>query len=185
MFLIVGLGNPGRRFENTRHNLGFITIDRLAELHNIKVSKPVFKGLAGEGMIAGQKVLLLKPQTYMNLSGESVREAMAYYKMPLENLIVIYDDIDVATGKIRVRKQGSAGSHNGMKSVIYLLNRDDFPRIRIGIGSERRMRLRDYVTGGFSKEERPLLEEAVDKSVSAIVSILEEGIDMAMNKHNG
>lgn len=185
MYLIVGLGNPGKRFENTRHNLGFITIDRLSESENILVKKIAFKGLLGEGTIEGEKVLLLKPQTYMNLSGESVREACAYYKIEPEKLIVIYDDVDVDIGKIRIRKKGSAGSHNGMSSVIYQLKRDDFPRIRIGIGRSQRIRLRDYVTGGFSKEEKPLLEEAVDKSVKAVSSIIKEGIDMAMNKYNG
>lgn len=185
MYLVVGLGNPGKRFENTRHNLGFITVDRLSDTQGIAVKKIAFKGLMGEGIIESEKVLLLKPQTYMNLSGESVREAVAYYKIDPEKLIVIYDDIDVEIGKIRIRKKGSAGSHNGMSSVIYQLKRDDFPRIRIGIGRSSRMRLRDYVTGGFSKEEIPLLEEAVDKSVKAIISIMKEGIDMAMNKYNG
>ncbi len=185
MFVIVGLGNPGRKYQNTRHNLGFITLDRLAEKHNIKVSKIAFKALVGEGSINNQKVLLVKPQTYMNLSGESVREVLSYYKVDTDNLIIIYDDIDIETGKLRIRKKGSAGSHNGMKSVIYQIKSEDFPRIRIGIGGHRKMSLRDFVTGGFSKEEKPLLEDAVERGVVAVESIIIKGIDEAMNKHNG
>ena len=185
MFVIVGLGNPGRKYQNTRHNLGFITLDRLAEKHNIKVSKIAFKALVGEGSINNQKILLVKPQTYMNLSGESVREVLSYYKVDTENLIIIYDDIDIETGKLRIRKKGSAGSHNGMKSVIYQIKSEDFPRIRIGIGGHRKMSLRDFVTGGFSKEEKPLLEDAVERGVVAVESIIIKGIDEAMNKHNG
>ncbi len=185
MFVIVGLGNPGRKYQNTRHNLGFITVDQLAEKHQIKVSKLSFKALVGDGVIANQKVLLVKPQTYMNLSGESVRQIVQYYKIAPENLLVIYDDVDIETGKIRVRKKGSAGSHNGMKSIIYQIQSDEFPRIRIGIGGERRLSLRDFVTGGFSKEEKPLLEDAVQRSVGAIESIIAEGVDRAMNRYNG
>lgn len=185
MFVIVGLGNPGRKYQNTRHNLGFITLDRLAEKHNIKVSKISFKALVGDGSINNQKVLLVKPQTYMNLSGESVREVLSYYKVDTENLIVIYDDIDVEAGKLRIRKKGSAGSHNGMKSIIYQIQSEEFPRVRIGIGGQRRMSLRDFVTGGFSKEEKPLLEDAVERGVEAIENILVNGIDQAMNKYNG
>jgi PTH1 family peptidyl-tRNA hydrolase len=185
MYVIVGLGNPGRKYQNTRHNLGFITIDQLAEKHEIKVTKLAFKALVGDGVIANQKVLLVKPQTYMNLSGEAVVQIMRYYKIPLENLLVIYDDVDIETGKIRIRKKGSAGSHNGMKSIIYQIQSDEFPRIRIGIGGERKLSLRDFVTGGFSKEEKPLLEDAVRRSVGAIESIIAEGVDRAMNRYNG
>ena len=138
MYIIAGLGNPGKKYENTRHNMGFTAIDLLAEKFGIKVNKLRFKALTGEGRIAGQKVLLIKPQTYMNLSGESVRMALDYYKEPPENLIVIYDDIDIPTGSIRIRKKGSAGTHNGMKSIIYDLQFDDFPRLRIGIGTDRK-----------------------------------------------
>ena len=185
MYVIVGLGNPGRKYQNTRHNLGFITIDQLAEKHEIKVTKLAFKALVGDGVIANQKVLLVKPQTYMNLSGESVRQVVQYYKIAPENLLVIYDDVDIETGKIRIRKKGSAGSHNGMKSIIYQIQSDEFPRVRIGIGGERRLSLRDFVTGGFSKEEKPLLEDAVQRSVGAIESIIAEGVDRAMNRYNG
>ncbi len=185
MFVIVGLGNPGRKYQNTRHNLGFITVDQLAEKHQIKVSKLAFKALVGDGIIANQKVLLVKPQTYMNLSGDSVRQIVQYYKIAPENLLVIYDDVDIETGKIRIRKKGSAGSHNGMKSIIYQIQSDEFPRVRIGIGGERRLSLRDFVTGGFSKEEKPLLEDAVQRSVGAIECIIAEGVDQAMNRYNG
>ena len=140
--------------------------------------------MAGEGRIAGQKVILLKPQTFMNLSGESVREVMHFYKLSPEQLIVIYDDIDIDPGVLRIRKFGSAGTHNGMKSVIYQLQSDRFPRIRIGIGNGGSGDLADYVIGVFSKEEAPLLREAVDNAVLAIETILEDGIDKAMNQYN-
>ena len=153
MYVIAGLGNPGKKYENTRHNMGFITVDQLAEKHDIKVDKLKFKALVGEGRIAGQKVLLVKPQTYMNLSGESIREVMHFYKLEPENLIVIYDDIDIELGTLRIRKFGSAGTHNGMKSVVYQLQSDRFPRIRIGIGNQKKGDLVDFVIGGFSKEE--------------------------------
>jgi len=185
MYVIVGLGNPGKKYQNTRHNMGFITVDHLAAKHNIKVNKIAFKALVGDGNIANQRVLLVKPQTYMNLSGQSVREILSYYKVDIENLIVIYDDIDIETGKLRIRKKGSAGSHNGMKSVIYDIRSEDFPRVRIGIGGERKMTLRDFVTGGFSKEEKPLLEDAVERAARAVEIILAEGIDTAMNRYNG
>ncbi len=184
MYVIAGLGNPGRKYENTRHNIGFITIDRLAEKHSIMVERLKFKALAGEGRIAGQKVILLKPQTFMNLSGESVREVMQFYKLPPQQLIVVYDDIDLDTGALRIRKFGSAGTHNGMKSVVYQLQSDRFPRIRIGIGGGKDTDLADYVLGGFTKEEAPLLREAVDQAVLAIETILEDGIDKAMNQYN-
>lgn len=184
MYVIAGLGNPGKKYENTRHNMGFITIDRLAEKHDIKVDKLKFKALVGEGRIAGQKVLLVKPQTYMNLSGESIREVMHFYKLDPEDLIVIYDDIDIELGALRIRKFGSAGTHNGMRSVVYQLQSDRFPRIRVGIGSQKRGDLVDFVIGGFSKAEVPVLEETVDKAVAAIECIVEEDIDLAMNRFN-
>lgn len=184
MYVIAGLGNPGKKYENTRHNMGFITVDQLAEKHDIKVDKLKFKALVGEGRIAGQKVLLVKPQTYMNLSGESIREVMHFYKLEPENLIVIYDDIDIELGALRIRKFGSAGTHNGMKSVVYQLQSDRFPRIRIGIGSQKKGDLVDFVIGGFSKEEVPVLEETVTKAVGAVECILESDVDIAMNRFN-
>jgi len=184
MFVIVGLGNPGKKYENTRHNLGFITIDQLAEANDIRVEKLKFKALVGEGRIHNEKVLLVKPQTYMNLSGESVRDIMNFYKVEPENLIVIYDDFDIEVGTIRVRKFGSAGTHNGMKSVIYQLQSDRFPRIRIGTGNKNMGNLIDFVTGNFTKEEVPLLEGAVTNAAKACECIIESGIDLAMNKYN-
>lgn len=184
MYVIVGLGNPGKKYENTRHNMGFITIDRLAEKHDIKVDKLKFKALVGEGRIAGQKVLLLKPQTYMNLSGDSVREVMSFYKLNPEDLIVVYDDIDIALGALRIRKFGSAGTHNGMKSVVHRLQSDRFPRIRIGIGSRNKGDLVDFVIGGFSKAEVPVLEKTVDQAVCAIECMIAEDTDIAMNRYN-
>lgn len=184
MYVIAGLGNPGKKYENTRHNMGFITVDQLAEKHDIKVDKLKFKALVGEGRIAGQKVLLVKPQTYMNLSGESIREVMHFYKLEPENLIVIYDDIDIELGTLRIRKFGSAGTHNGMKSVVYQLQSDRFPRIRIGIGNQKKGDLVDFVIGGFSKEEVPVLEETVTKAVGAIECMLESDVDIAMNRFN-
>lgn len=184
MFIIAGLGNPGKKYENTRHNMGFLTIDRLAEKYNIRTDKIKFKSLVGEGCIAGQKVVLIKPQTYMNLSGEAIREVMAFYKLEPENLIVIYDDLDIPTGSLRIRKSGSAGTHNGMKSVVYQLQSDQFPRIRIGIGSDRRGDIIDFVVGNVSSEEKAVLEETIDQSVKAIECIIAEDIDMAMNRYN-
>ncbi len=184
MYIIAGLGNPGRKYENTRHNMGFIAVDLLAEKYGIKVDKIKFKALVGEGRIAGRKVLLVKPQTYMNLSGESIREVMSFYKEDIENLIVIYDDIDIPTGTIRVRKKGSAGTHNGMRNIVYLLQDDNFPRIRVGIGSDKKVDLINYVTGGVTKGEKELLEGALVKAADAAAAIVEKGIEKAMNEYN-
>lgn len=184
MFIITGLGNPGKRYENTRHNVGFITLDQLAEKHEIKINKIKHKALVGEGRIFDQRVLLVKPQTYMNLSGQSLREVFAYYKPDIENFIVVYDDIDIPMGRIRIRPSGSAGTHNGMKSIIYDLGRDDFPRLRIGIGGERRASLKDYVIGGFKKEEKKQMEETILRSVNALETIIKEGLTRAMNDFN-
>ncbi len=184
MYIIVGLGNPGKKYENTRHNMGFIAVDLLAEEYGIKVDKIKFKALVGEGRIAGRKVLLVKPQTYMNLSGQSVMEVMNYYKEDIENLIVIYDDIDIPTGSIRLRKKGSAGTHNGMRNIVYLLQDDGFPRIRVGIGSDKKVDLIDYVTSGVTKKEKDLLEDALTRAAKAAACIVEKGIDKAMNEYN-
>jgi len=184
MYIIAGLGNPGKKYENTRHNMGFIAIDLLAEEFGIKVDKLKFKSLVGEGRIAGQRVLLMKPQTYMNLSGEAIREAVNFYKIDPEELIVIYDDIDIPTGTFRIRKKGSAGTHNGMRSVVYQIQSDQFPRIRVGIGSEKKVDLIHYVTGGVSKSEKELLEDALVKAAKSAACIVEKGIDKAMNEFN-
>ncbi|WP_130862185.1 aminoacyl-tRNA hydrolase [Bacilliculturomica massiliensis] len=184
MYIIVGLGNPGKQYENTRHNLGFITVDRLADRHDIRITKIKHKALVGEGRISGQKVVLVKPQTFMNLSGNSVREVLEYYKEEPEHLIVVYDDIDIPAGTVRLRKKGSAGTHNGMRSIIYDIQSDQFPRLRVGIGGERKMPLDRYVLGGFTKEEKPLLEAAVDRGVGALETLLSKGIDIAMSECN-
>ena len=184
MYVIVGLGNPGRKYEQTRHNIGFITLDQLAEKYGIRINRIKHKALIGEGQIAGDKVVLVKPQTYMNLSGNSVREVVSFYKLDTKDLIVVYDDIDLPAGRIRIRERGSAGTHNGMRSVIYDLADDDFPRVRIGIGGERRMELADYVTGGFRKEEKEVMEDAVLRAVEALECIVEKGVPAAMNLFN-
>ena len=192
MYIIAGLGNPGSKYENTRHNLGFITVDRLAEKFNISIKKIKFKSLIGEGIISGNKVVIVKPQTFMNSSGEAIREVMAFYKEDIANLMVIYDDIDIPVGDIRIRKSGSAGTHNGMRSVVYQLKDDGFPRIRIGIKPQReseekeepKIDIIDYVLGGFRHEEIEPLEKAIDNAVDAIIGYMESGIDIAMNKYN-
>lgn len=184
MYVIAGLGNPGRQYEKTRHNMGFLVADEFAAAHGIDVRKIKHKALVGEGRIGGEKVLVVKPQTYMNLSGESLREVMAYYDVSMENLIVIYDDMDLETGTLRIRKKGSAGSHNGMKSVIYQLQSDEFPRIRIGIGSPAADDWKDYVTGQVTDKEALVLAEAVREAAAALDCILTDGIDIAMNRFN-
>lgn len=185
MFIVVGLGNPGNQFANTKHNIGFVTLDYLANLHNIKLNKIKHKAVIGEGSIAGEKLMLVKPQTYMNTSGECVMELVNFYKLPLENLILIYDDIDLPLGKVRIRPSGSSGTHNGMRSIIYLLNKHDFPRIRIGVGKQPDyMDLADYVMTKFNKDEVPVIEEAVKKAALSVEEIIRNGINTAMNKYN-
>ena len=184
MKIIAGLGNPGKEYENTKHNVGFLTIDILAEKYDIKVNKIKFKGLVGEGMIGTEKVILVKPQTYMNLSGQCVREIVAFYKLDMEDLVVIYDDIDLPMGNLRIRKKGSAGTHNGMRSIIYDLQDDGFPRVRVGIGGERKGDLANYVISGFSGDDRKLIEEAIVKAADAVTCLVEDGIDRAMVDYN-
>ena len=184
MYVIAGLGNPGKQYEKTRHNMGFLVADEFAAAHGIDVRRIKHKALIGEGRIAGEKVLVVKPQTYMNLSGESLREVMNYYDVPMENLIVIYDDMDLETGTLRIRKKGSAGSHNGMKSVIYQLQSDAFPRVRIGIGSSTASDWKDYVTGQVTEQEAKLLADAIREAAAALECIITDGIDIAMNRFN-
>lgn len=185
MYLIVGLGNPEEEYSMTRHNMGFDTINKLSKEYNIQVNKDKFKGLYGMGEIEGEKVILLKPQTYMNLSGESIREIVNFYKIDIANLIVIYDDIDTDISNIRVRKKGSAGSHNGMKSVISNLNTQDFIRVRIGIGMPKNNQdLISYVIGHIPKEEQEKLDKGINLAKDAIIEILKNGVDSSMNKFN-
>ena len=185
MFVIVGLGNPGKKYEKTRHNMGFLAIDKLAEKHDIKVNKLKHKALTGDGFIFGQKALLVKPQTYMNLSGESMREIVSYYDIDLEDLIVIYDDFDLEIGTIRIRKKGSAGSHNGMKSIIGQIQSKDFPRIRIGIGkSGGGAEWKVFVLGKTSMQVVKLIEDAVDRAADAVGCCFELGIAQARTEYN-
>ena len=185
MYLIVGLGNPEEEYSNTRHNMGFDTINKISKEYNIEINKNKFKGIYGTGMIENEKVILLKPQTYMNLSGESIIEAIKFYKIDINKIIVIYDDIDVKPGKIKIRKKGGPGSHNGMKSVINSLESQEFSRIRVGIGApEYKNDMINYVIGKVPKEEMNELEEGTKIAKEAVVEIIKNGIDIAMNKFN-
>ncbi|MBQ2161363.1 MAG: aminoacyl-tRNA hydrolase, partial [Firmicutes bacterium] len=166
------------------HNMGFLALDLLADKYGIKVDRLKFKALTGEGRIEGKKVLLVKPQTYMNLSGESVREVMNFYKEPVENLIVIYDDIDIPEGTLRIRPKGSAGTHNGMRNIVYLLGDDNFPRIRVGIGGERKMDLVNYVTGRVTEDEADSLWSALNKAAEAAADIVINDVIHAMQEYN-
>ncbi len=186
MYIIVGLGNPGQKYERTRHNIGFLTVDELARRMQVIPNKLKFKALTAEGRIGTEKVFLVKPQTFMNLSGQSVRDIMEFYKISHDKLLVIYDDIDLEVGKLRIRKQGSSGTHNGMRNIIYLLGYDDFPRFRIGIsGKHRRGDLAYYVTSNFAKEEISVMAEVIERCADAIEVTVKNGIDMAMNRYNG
>lgn len=186
MIIIAGLGNPGKDYENTRHNAGFTVIDALADKYGITVSEKKHKALIGKGVIEGKKVVLVKPQTFMNLSGESLREVADFYKPNVETeMIVVYDDITLDVGDIRIRKKGSAGGHNGMKSIIARLGTQDFARVRVGIGEKPdRMDLADWVLGHFSKEDREKLEDSRKDSIDALLLIMNGEIDEAMNRFN-
>jgi PTH1 family peptidyl-tRNA hydrolase len=186
MYIIAGLGNPGKQYENTKHNVGFLTLDLLAERNGIKINKLKNKALTGDGLIGGKKVLLVKPQTFMNLSGESVAPIAAYFDIDLSDLIVIYDDVDIPVGTLRIRKSGSAGTHNGMKSIIYSLNCDRFPRVRIGIGADRgEIPLASYVLAGFDKTQKDAVADTILRAVSAVETIITDGLELAMTKYNG
>lgn len=185
MKIIVGLGNPTREYAGTRHNVGFSVIYNISDAYNIPVETKKHKALIGKGVIEGEKVVLAMPQTYMNLSGESVRELMDFYKCDLSDLIVIYDDISLDVGKLRIRAKGSAGGHNGIKNIIAHLGTQEFTRIKIGVGEKpAKMDLADYVLGHFSKEEQPVIRESADRAREAVATILTEGIASAMNKFN-
>lgn len=186
MYIIAGLGNPEQKYEGTRHNIGFQVLDELAKKHDIKILESKFKGLMGKGMIQGQKVILLKPLTYMNLSGECIGEATGYFKIDeTAELIVIADDINLDVGQIRIRKKGSAGGHNGLKDIISHLGHEAFIRIRMGVGDKPAgYDLADYVLGHFTKEEEELLSESRKNAVLAIETIIGNGPDKAMNLYN-
>ena len=186
MFLIVGLGNPTKQYEKTRHNIGFDVMDALADKYNISISENKHKALCGKGVIEGMKVVLAKPQTYMNLSGESVAELVNYYKLdPESELIVVFDDISLEPGNIRIRKKGSAGGHNGIKNIIAHVGGPVFPRIKVGVGEKPpKYDLADYVLGHFSKAEQELMEEGYEDAVKAVEMIVSGDISGAMNEYN-
>lgn len=187
MYVIAGLGNPGRKYEKTRHNVGFDTIDILAAMYRIDVSVEKFKALVGSGVIEGQKVLLVKPQTFMNLSGDSLRLICDFYKIDVEEeLIVIYDDISLAPGQLRIRKKGSAGGHNGIKSIISQLGTQVFKRVKVGVGEKPAgFDLADYVLSHFSREERIEMETAFDRAAKAAAALVTQEPEQVMNEYNG
>ena len=185
-WLIVGLGNPGQKYEHTRHNMGFLTVDLLAEQLNVKLNKVKFKSAYNIVRFGGQKCLVMKPQTYMNLSGEAVHEAVQFYKIPADHVLVIYDDVSLPVGKLRVRPTGSAGGHNGIKNIIAHLGTQEFPRIKIGTGapSGGGAEMIDWVIGKPQGEEAKTLRAALDRAADAALSVIDEGPDRAMNRFN-
>ena len=186
MYIIVGLGNPKREYDNTRHNIGFDVIDALAEDNRIGMTEKKHKAIIGKGIVGGQKVILVKPPTYMNLSGESVRELIDYYKVDeTEELIVISDDISLDVGQLRIRKKGSAGGHNGLKNIIMHLGHDTFQRVKMGVGEKpKHFDLADYVLGHFSKEERIVMNDSIKDACKAIEMMINDDVDGAMNLYN-
>lgn len=186
MFVIVGLGNPDKKYENTRHNIGFDVIDKMADKYHISITDKKHKALVGTGAIEGVKVLLVKPQTYMNLSGQSVAEVMNYYKLdPESEMLIIYDDISLAPGNIRIRKKGSAGGHNGIKNIIAMTGTQNFMRIKVGVGEKPKdWDLADYVLGHFDKDDRARVDDAASDAIEAAVLIMRDEIDQAMNLYN-
>lgn len=184
MKLIVGLGNPGEEYAGTRHNCGFMVIDRLASKLNVDVDQNKFKGLYAKVKYHGEDIILLKPQTYMNLSGESVNAVMNFFKIDKEDLLVIYDDLDMPVGKLRLRKTGSAGGHNGIKNIIAHLNSQDFKRIRVGIDRHKYMNVADYVLSRFSKVESEAIEQGIENAANAVLDYLDNDFNHAMNYYN-
>jgi PTH1 family peptidyl-tRNA hydrolase len=185
LYVVIGLGNPGKDYANTRHNAGFNTIDILSKKYNISINKIKFKAVFGEGNIGSEKVILVKPQTFMNNSGITVREIVDFYKLPIENIIIIVDDIDIDFATIRVKAKGSSGSHNGLKSIIYHIQSDEFPRVKIGIGKKHENQdLADFVLSRFSKDEQIDMEAAYLSAAEAVETIIKEDINAAMNKFN-
>ncbi len=186
MYVIAGLGNMGPKYERTRHNVGFDAVSYLAARYRINSFKMKHKSLVAEGIIQGQKVMLVKPQTYMNNSGEAIGEILSYYKIPSENLIVIYDDVDLDAGYLRIRAKGSAGTHNGMRSILNHIKTEDFPRVRIGVGkAPERMDLAAYVLSKFSDKEREKINAAIEDVSLAVATMLCTSIEIAMSKYNG
>lgn len=185
MYIIVGLGNPGKQYEHTRHNVGFEVIDRLAEKHDISMTERKHRAFCGKGLIGGRKAMLVKPQTFMNLSGESVKSAVDFYQIGTDELIVVYDDVSLSPGQLRIRRAGSAGGHNGIKNIIAQLGTQEFPRVKVGVGEKpERMDLADYVLSHFSKGEWEMMEEAFKEAADAVEVMIADGADAAMNRFN-
>ncbi|MBQ3378488.1 MAG: aminoacyl-tRNA hydrolase [Clostridia bacterium] len=187
MKIIAGLGNPGQKYAFTRHNAGFLFMDYISQKYNISIDKLKFKALTGQGMIAGEKVVLLKPQTFMNLSGEAVSAALDFYKLTTDDLIVVYDDITIPTGRMRIRPKGSDGGHNGIKSIIYLTGSDEFDRIKLGCGAPHHedFDMVDFVLSSFSQEERKILFEVIENAADALSLLVRGERREAQNKYNG
>ncbi|WP_276773861.1 aminoacyl-tRNA hydrolase [Ruminococcus champanellensis] len=185
-YLIVGLGNPGLEYAQTRHNAGFMTLDLLAEREHTEIKRMKFKSLCGDAVIAGKRCLLMKPTTYMNNSGQAVEEAMQFYKLPIDHIIVVYDDISLEPSRLRIRRKGSDGGHNGIKSIIYLTGEDTFPRIKLGVGKKPRpdYNLADWVLSRFTKEELEQLHIAAEHACESIALMVNGKIDEAMNRYN-
>ena len=185
-YIVACLGNPGKQYENTRHNVGFITADKIAEKRGFKIDRLRFQSLTGEVMIAGKKVLFLKPSTFMNLSGQAVVEAMNFYKVPIEKVIVIHDDVSLAPGRLRIRQKGSDGGHNGLKSIIYLSGKNTFPRVKIGVGDKPHpdYDMADWVLGVPNADDRKLIEEAILKIDEIVELIVDDKFNEAMNRFN-
>lgn len=185
MYIIAGLGNPGKKYEDTRHNIGFNTIDALADKLNIKVNKIKFKGLVGEGRIAGERVILLKPHTFMNNSGESIVEILNFYKLKPEDLIVVVDDIDIEFAQLKIKKNGSAGTHNGLKSIVNLTGSKNFARFKVGVGKKHPNEdLASFVLSTFPAKDKKHIEDAIDACADAIIEAMDRGIDASMNSYN-
>lgn len=186
-WLVVGLGNPGIQYTNTRHNTGFRVLDALCKKHNVRCDRHKFKALTGEAVLGGHRVLLVKPQTYMNLSGEAVSAAADFYKIPPEHVLVIFDDISLPVGTLRIRPKGSAGGQNGVKDIIAELGSDQFPRIKVGIGAKPHpdYDLADWVLSNVTEEEMPAMNDAVDRAVLAVSELIENGVPAATQKYNG
>lgn len=184
--IIAGLGNPGRKYENTRHNIGFMVLNEIAARNHVKLNKIKYKSLCGQATIDDKRVLLLKPQTFMNLSGQAVREAASFYKIPPENTVIIFDDISLDPGQIRIRRKGSDGGHNGMKNIIYLSGADTYPRIKVGVGGKPHSDsiLADWVLSTFRKDEMALIQQAVSNAADAALLIADNRFDEAMNQYN-
>ncbi|MBE6902410.1 MAG: aminoacyl-tRNA hydrolase [Ruminococcaceae bacterium] len=185
-YIIAGLGNPGTEYESTRHNIGFMTVDTLCEKLGVSCKKVRFKSLTGDVMIGGKRCLIMKPTTFMNKSGEAVTEAMSFYKIPPERTLIVYDDISLEPGNLRIRRKGSDGGHNGMKNIIYLSGKDTFPRIKMGVGAKPHpdYNLADWVLGHFKKEDGEKLTECMNNAAQCIELIVQDKINEAMNKFN-